>query len=322
MEVQAIIDAIKENPTLVGGILPTIQESEAFKTVLNNKADVIFEEKIGERTKEIHTQYDDNMFDILGVRPEVVDGKKQKTYEKIKELFTDYKGLLAKKDSLTKDAELIALQGQIETLKKEGGGKHIQEIFDGAKTAWESKENEYKTTIQGLQGETVDFQKRSQINEAVKGLKLDPNIPESIRKMAITNAENELMKNSEIKDGKLIFLNAEGKPAINQTTYEPMSASDMLADVAAIKDISLKDVDHKGGGADPKINGSIKTIKVEGKDVQKLNIAAGSYKTRLEFIQVAEKAMIDAGITKRDKRWDELKNDAYKELKIADLPRA
>lgn len=322
MEVQAIIDAIKENPSLVDGVLPTIQESDKFKTLLENKSKAMFDENISTHVAGIYKKDDDQIFDILGIKPKVKDdGTKQKTNELKKELFEELKQLKSQKDSLSKDAKVIELQAQIDKLKEEGGGKHIQEVFDGAKQAWESKENEYKTTIQNLQGETIDFQKRSQINEAVKGLKLDPNIPESIRNMAIQNAENELMQNSEIKDGKLIFLNAEGKPAINQVTFEPMNASDMLAGVAAIKDISLKDANQKGGGADPKIDGSVKTIKVEGKDVEKLNVPAG-YKTRLEFIQLAEKAMLDSGITKRDPRWDKLKNDAYKELKIQDLPRA
>lgn len=320
MEAQQIIDAIKETPALVVGILPTIQETDAFKTLFDNKVDVEYKAKIHDEVKKIHEQYDNDMFEILGVRPDVVDGKKQKTYDKLKELLTDYKGLLGKKDSLTKEAEVLRLQGEIDKLKKEGGAKHVQEVFDKAKKAWEEKESEYNNTIKDLESGSTVFKKEVEIGKAIQGLKLNPDTPDSIKTMAINAAKAELIKNSEFRDGKLVFLDDKGEPIIDTATYQVMSPEGMLANVAAIKDISLKDDSKPGGGADPKIEGSIITSTIEGKEVKKLNLVAGSFTTKAEFADMTEKAMLAQGITRSDPDWQTLQNAAYKEYDVSKLP--
>jgi hypothetical protein len=45
---------------------------------------------------------------------------------------------------LSKDAKVIELEGKIEALKLEGGGKFIQETFEKAKQAWESERMIYQ----------------------------------------------------------------------------------------------------------------------------------------------------------------------------------
>lgn len=317
---EQIIEALKKNPAFIGGILPTIQESEVVKKMVNTKATAIYEAKIDDKVKEIHTQYDNDLFEILGERPGQKDGAKQKTYDKLKEVYTELKKLRDTKDSLNKDAEVAKLKGEIETLKSEGGGKQIQEMFDQAKLKWDALETEYKDKLSNLESSQETYMKEGPINEALSKITFTPETPESVKKMVLDSARQQLVSSSELRDGKLVFVDKDGKVVLN-SKYDPIDAFEQVMSLEAVKDISLKKDDPKGGGADPKIEGGIITTSVEGKDVKKLNIQPGSFKSKSEFITVSEKALTDAGFTMRDKEWDELKNQAYADHNVKDLPR-
>lgn len=320
MESEQIIEAFKTNPTLIEAILPAIVETEIGKTFIENKSKVIYESKIGDEVKKIHDSYDNDIFESLGVRAGTKeDGSKEKTYEFAKKLFGELKDLRSQKDSLSKDAKVLELQGQIEALKTEGGGKFIQETFEKAKQTWETEKQTYLDQITNSKTENETFQKRTSIQSALQNIKLNPDTPESIRKMVLSNVEGEMIKNSKFEDGKLVFLDADGKVSID-ASYKPKDAFQVLSAMDAIKDISLKDGKEKsGGGADKVITGAIQTTTVEGKDTKTLILPEG-IKTKAQFIEVSEKALLDSGITRRDPQWDELKNKAYKELNVGSLP--
>jgi len=317
-----IIEAIKANPALVQGVLPTIAETEIGKTFLENKSKSIYESKIGEEVKKIHDLYDNDIFETLGVRAGTKeDGSKEKTYEFAKKLFTELKELKGQKDSLSKDAKVQELQTTIETLKKEGGGKFIQETFDQAKQTWLQEKQGFISEIEKSKLENETFQKKTAIQSAINGIKFNPDTSESIKRMVLDNVQNELINNSKFENGVLVFLDKEGKVSIDPTSYKPKDAFQVLLGMDTIKDIALKsDKDKSGGGADKTIIGSIQTMTVEGKDSKKLILPEGSVKTKSQFIEVAEKALIDSGITRDNKLWDELKNKAYIELNVKEMP--
>jgi hypothetical protein len=322
MEATQILEAFKANPTLIESILPTVIESEAGKTLIENKSKIVYESKIGEEVKKIHDLYDNDIFENLGVRAGTKeDGSKEKTYEFAKKLFVELKGLRGQKDSLTKDAEVIRLQGQIDLLKQEGGGKFIEEQFEKSKLAWGTEKEGYIKQINDTKTENETFQKRTSIQSAMNNIKFNPDTPESIKKMVLANVEGMMIQNSKFEDGKLVFLDADGKVSIDASTYKPKDAIQVLNGMDAIKDISLKgDKEKGGGGADPTIIGSIKTTKVEGKDDVKDLMLPEGIKTKTQFVEESEKALLASGITRRDKQWDILKNKAYNELKVAEMP--
>lgn len=318
---EQIIEAIEKDSTLIEAVLPKVVESEIGKNLIDNKVKTIYEEKIGEEVKNIHTQYDNDIFQILGVRAGTKeDGGKQKTYEVAKQLFSELKELRDQKDSLTKDAEVLRLTGEIEKLKKEGGGAHFESILNKSKETWDEKERNYLKAIEDSKLENETFQKRTSIQSALNQIKFNPDTKESIKKMVIDNVEKELIKNSKMENGELVFVDAEGKPVIDTTTYKPKNALQMISSLEAIKDISLKEESEKGGGAKSEIHGSIQTTKVEGKDVQKLIIPEGTIKTKSEFVEVTNKLLLESGITMRDPRWKKLKDEAYLELKVSEMP--
>lgn len=320
--VEQIIEAIKKNPSLVGGILPSISEDNAFKTLVDNKANIVFKEKIDEEVKKIHNQYDDDIFSVLGVRAGTDEnGGKQKTYEFAKSLYKELDGLKKQKDSLSKDEKVKQLETEIQRLKTEGGGKHVQEIFDAAKASWETEKTDLLKRVNDGVSENETFKKQTSIKEAISRIKLSPDVPESVQKMVLSNIESQLVSNSKFEGGNLVFLGTDGKPLIDSTTYKTKDAFQVLADLDAIKDISLKENGgNGGGGASTEINGSIQTTKVEGKDQKKLILTGGTFKTQSEFIKIAEKALIDSGVVRGDKEWDSMKNEAFIEHKVVDLP--
>ena len=313
-----ISDVLKD-PVFISDILPSITQSEGVQTLITNKATTEYQTKITEEVSKIHGAYDNDMFEILGVRPEIVDGKKVKTYDAIKTLYGELKGLRGQKDSLNKEAKVIELNTEIERLKAEGGGSHVQKIFDAAKLVWDGEKSTFEETITGLNESGITFQKKTTIGDAFKGLKFNPDVSDAIRKMIVENVEKQMIANSELKDGKLIFMDSEGKPIIDPTSHTPKTAEQMLASNDAIKEISLTKENTRGGGADSKMEGSIQTTKIDGKDQKSLILPEG-IKTKMEFSEVSEKALVASGITISNPLWDELKNKAYKELGIAKLP--
>lgn len=317
---QQIADAIKENPNLVTEVMPTLQENEIVKTYVENKANETFETKIGAKVKEIHDKYDETIFNVLGERPgQSEDGSKQKTYDFLTTKLTDLKGFNEKKELIDKDSVVLDLKGQIETLKKSGGGafaekllKETQDEFTKAKENWQTKfDNQAK--------ETENLRKGYVVKTALAGLKINEEMPESVRKLILGSAESDLMAASKFEGDTLVFLNPDGTVKKNNSTLAPMTAQEVLAGMEALKSIIKTDGGQKGGGAKPKV-GKIEKKNVEGKDVERIELAAGSFKTQVEFIKIIEQSLQEAGVTVTDPRFTALKNKAFKEYDVAKLP--
>jgi len=316
---EQINEAIQKDPTLVESILPTIIETEKAKELITSKADLIFQEKIGEEVKKIHNQYDDDVFSVLGERAGTGDdGQKLKTYDFLKLKYKELKDLKEQKDSLTKDAKVVELQNEIDKLKTDGGAKHVQSIFDQARQNWETEKTTYLQQIEDSKKENETFMKSTEIKSAISRLKFNPDTPDSIKQMVISNVESQLLKESKIEEGKLVFVDQHNKPLVGQD-HKIKSAFDVLMSLDAIKDITTSE-EKGGGGAKTEIHGSIQTTNVEGKDTKKLILPEGSFKSKVEFINVSEKALMDSGITRKDPEWDRLKNEAYLEYKVSELP--
>lgn len=314
------ISEVLKDENFIKDILPSITASESVTTLITNKADAEFKSKIEDEVRTMYGNADDDMFGILGERPGTLDGGvKQKTYEKQKDLYTELKTLRDQKSSLTKDAKVVELLGEIEKLKKDGGGSHVQSVFDQAKDDWKKEKDGYLKTISDASTNNDSFKKRTEIASAMREIKFNPDVTESIKKMVLDNVEKELIQNSKFENDKLVYLKADGKLALN-AEFKEKSTLEMLKSNEAIKDISLKSENKRGGGADTTIVGSIHTTSVEGKDTKKLVLPEGSFKSKTEFGIEADKALFASGLTKRDDDFDKLKNQAYKEYKVADMP--
>lgn len=320
MELQQILDAIGTKPELLDGLMPVVFDSEKGKTAIENRVNASVQEKINAEIAKTHSAYDDDAFAIIGERPETkADGQKEKSYDFMKRKLADYKRLLDVENTLNADEKVKALNAEVERLKKEGGGTMVQEMFEKAKKDWSVIEEDYKTKIENLGKNVTKVQISNTIAQATAGLKFNPDVSDVIKNMVLRSAEEHLLNNHKIEGDKIFFLDKEGKPLLNPTDWTPKTASQVLADFDGIKEIILKN-NTGGGGADPVVKGGVKTKNVDGKDVQTLDLPAGSFTSKKQFIDVAEKALIASGFTRRDPKWDNLLTASYKEHEVSKLP--
>lgn len=316
------IEEVLKTDEFKNDLLPLFTKSETIESLISKRADATYKEKIDEEVKNIHSQYDNDIFSILGERPgQKDDGSKEKTYEFVKRIAGRLKDLEGIKDSLNKDAEVARLNGVIEDMKANGDGARIQKLFDDAKSQWTDERSNLLQKIEAGQKSQTDFQKTLAIDSAINNLKFDPNLSESVKNMILKNVKADLIKNSKFEEGKLYFLTEDGKTAMNKTTWEAMTASEVLESMEAIKDITVKDGSQKGGGADVTIKGSLKITSVEGKNTKSLILPEGLITTKVKFDEEVTKTLIASGIERGSNEWKELRSKAYKEYNVAKLPR-
>ena len=322
MDIAEIKAAAEANPQLLDGLVLFVAETTPGKTLIENKAKAEFDLKIGEEIRKTHEFYDKDLLEILGDKPKNEGGKVEKSYEAVKRNLVELKRLKAIEANLNETDAVKKLKAENERLLLEGGGKVFQEQLETAKKEFLQKEEQYKKDLLEARQGMTDGLVKNDIAVAKAALKLNPDMSETMRNLALNTAEAELLKNSKIVDGKVLYLKPDGTTILN-AKYEPASASEVLAAMDVVKEISLKDNEApKGGGAPPGSGGNVQTVKVEGKDdAKKLVFATGTtFTTKTDFLQKAEKALNEAGYVKGDEDWDRLKNEAYTENKVSELP--
>ncbi len=322
MDIAEIKAAVIANPALMDELVPYAAESTQGIALITNKAKAMFDTNIGEEIRKTHAAYDQDVLSILGDKPQTIDGKLEKSYDMVKRNLNELKRLKDIESGLNETDTVKRLKAENDKLKLEGGGKMFQEQLESAKKEFLQKEEQFKAQLEEAQKGATDGKVLNDIAVAKAGIKLNPDMSETMRNLALQTAEAELLKNSKIVDGKVLYLKADGTTILN-AKYEPASASEVLASMDVIKEISLKDnVDPKGGGAPPGSGGNVQTVKVEGKDdAKKLVFPTGeTFTSKTDFLKKSEKALLDAGYVKGDADWDNLKNAAYVENKVSELP--
>jgi membrane-associated HD superfamily phosphohydrolase len=319
MDLTQVIEAL-QSPEILTGVTSHILESEKGKEILTNKAEALYATRIGDEVNKIHSSYDNDMFEVLGEKPSAkADGTKEKTYEKAKSLFAELADLRKKKDSLTKEAEVTSLMAQLEDLKKSGGGAHWEKTFNAESEKWKAERETILQRAQKAESDVLDFKKRQDIEKGLQGLQFNENVPESARKAMVEMTVGKLMASSKIENGKVIYVDANGAQ-INDSEYKAQSSENLIK--LELKDI-LKQVNNNGGGgADTVVKGSVQTQIIDGKDVKKLILVESQFKNKVDFQKTAEKALLDTGVTRGSKDWNDMLNEAYGRYSVKDLPRS
>lgn len=317
--VEAITAALTEKPELVNDLAPVLLETDKIKEVIGNKAEAIYKEKITGEVSQIHSQYDKDMEEILGEKPgQLEDGSKQKTYDKIKGLYSELKDLRGQKDSLSKDAEVARLKTEINDLKTNGPGAHWEETFKKEREKWLEEKNSLNSRLSELSTNMVDSKKRTDIEAGLRGFKFKSEVPETARQALIDLAINKMVKNSKVEEGKVIYLDDSGAQ-INDNEYKPESAKGILSNL--LKEIIQTKDQGGGGGAPTKVVGSIESVTVEGTNTQRLALNPTDFKTKSDFVNKAEEALLASGIARGSDDWDKLKNEAYQRYGVQNMPR-
>ena len=197
-------------------VIPAKEYDDLLKNFKLTEVETEIEKRIGLRIKEVHDQYDKDLFEVTGLKKE----DNEKTYAAYRRILAEYKAKADKKG--TDDSE------ELKNLRKKFAGDI------------EAKENEIKELKEN--GEKRDA--ISTLRTGLSGLKFNESIPESLRKKFIEDTINALaVKAVKNEDGSYRYKDQNGVDITE--SYKPVS------DPAKVLAISLKDIigePEAGGG--------------------------------------------------------------------------
>lgn len=162
-------------------------------------------------TREIYSNFDKDITEITGLSK----NSEEKTYDFNKRAF---RHLLEGKKSLEEKV------GNLEEKVKAGEGN---EVLADQLAGYKSKANEFEQQVTQLKTELSNKDIRIDIESGLKGLKFNPNIPETVRNSFIQEVRSKLLKTGRIHEGKAVFNDENGKTALNDK-LEPASAEFLL----------------------------------------------------------------------------------------------
>jgi len=252
------------------------------------------------------------MYNILGERRE----KDEKTYDAYKKRLTELKDLREKVKGVdtkvleAKDSEIATLKQQLQD-----SDSTWKKTYDTEREVWAGEKKGFQDEIATLKGNASANTILGDLAKGMAQIEFNPAIPEEARTAMIKQVEAKVLKNAEIQDGKVVYKGENGSILVNDLRA-PMSAEELMRkELAPILKTSTP-----GGGAATGKAGEIVTVKEGDTETETLVLDQTSFKTRRQFTEVSNKALLDLGIAKTDERFNKLKDAAYKEYKVGDLP--
>lgn len=318
MTLEELIAKVKEDASFRKQIVVWATGTEEGKEILDNYAKTEFEKNVKETIAKIHSDYDNDIFEILGERKQ----GDQKTYDFLKERLKELKELRgASKDD--KDAKTKELQTKLKEAQDSGSiNEHWKKLYDEALLKWEAREKELTETIAQKETDYHNTQVLSEITAAKAGMKFKDGIPEEAVTAMFKVNEDKILKNAKLVDGKVVFHKEDGTPWLNKE-YKPVSAKEILSEVfgAMIDDgTGSGGSGNAGGGAPPKLEaGKIVTTGEGDNAKKKLVLDKSTFSTKVEFNKQAEKALRNQGITADSPDYNKLLDDAYTEYGVSEL---
>lgn len=197
-------------------VLRTLAEEQAF---LENHKKSVIESELPLKVSEIHTQYDNDLFELFGERKK----GDQKTYHFLKEKFGALKG---------KAEKVASLESEIAELRKGNptDATRLAEIKELQNTLAALKSNHEKELVAVMKN-AQKLNIESEIKSAKGSLKFKKEIPADAIDVYFNNVVSELSANADFRDGKAIFIDPQTQtPRRNPATLEPYSAAELLAE--------------------------------------------------------------------------------------------
>lgn len=195
-----------------------LRTQDEEKTFLDNHKATILEKELDPAVSKIHTQYDDDLFSLFGIRKK----PGEKTYKFMKDQFS----------SLKEKADRVeALESEISELKKGSpdDAKRLKEIKD-LQDQLKRLKDDHEAELGKIGKQNLKNSVKSEIERGLMNLKLKPGIPDSMKQIYIDTIINELSENAEFRDGKVVFLDKEGKALRDPQTMAPFTAEALLKD--------------------------------------------------------------------------------------------
>lgn len=289
-------------------------KTDEGKELLKNYADAEVEKQIKTRISEIHSAYDKDVEEVLGVKKK----EDQKTYDFIKELLGELKELRAKGAGEGSE-EVKKLKIKIKELEDSGSDnalwkKRYEEVVEKAGKDAEKHANELKAKDEQF----VKTQIESEIRSAVSSLKFKADFPkEAIDALISVNTE-KMLKNAKLVDGKVIFVGEDGSTKLNEQ-YKPVTTIDEAKVLFGSMIDDGTGNDKGGGGAPRTVGGKIVTTGEGDNATKKLVLDKETFSTKYEFQRVASDALRKQGISATDKDYQTLIDSAYEEYGVSEL---
>lgn len=269
---------------------------DLLENYLNSKRPSIETEVRKAVTSEIHTSYDEQLFNLTGKRK----AHDQKTYDFLTEVYNT---------SNVKEVE--KLQKQLKALEESKGGdaEHVQSL----KAEIERIKAEHNETVQGLESKHLTFVKDGFANQLKSGLNFE-GYDERVKNHIINGELSKVLPGMEIKDGKPVFKDENGGLILGDD-QNPITIEAMKAKVFG--EFMSKEENKGGGGANP----SIKTgfSKRDSTGAVKLNIPSGSWTTPEEFMAIAERELSKQGVSRSNDDYQKAIDEAWNDNGLNEL---
>lgn len=206
-------------------------EHNTFKT--NFEADLV-----GRKTSEWATQLEKDVEEMTGI-------KKKDAQEKYYDYFKRATGeALAERNTLKTELDSLRAKGN----PSEADKKRIQQLEQGL----QQKETEYRTQLQERDKRIHELQVGTELQNGLAKLRTryKKDIPQDIIDTVEGVALQSLIGIAKIQDdGKITFLDAEGKPIVDPTNYQPQTGEKLLeTKLASLIDTTKK---QEGAGSGP-----------------------------------------------------------------------
>jgi hypothetical protein len=310
-----IQEALKTDANLRKDLVVTLSETDEGKELLGNHAKAYYEANIGSKVSEIYKNIDEDIFSVLGVRKK----SDQKTYDFLKtEILAEYKKI---KDSngtdSDKEQKIKELETQLESFKNNNSDLW-KRTHEEAVKEWNQEKQNWQNKISELETRNLNYIVENDLSMGMAGLKINPTIPKSVVDTYVESVKREVLKSAKVDDGKVIYLKEDGT-TWHDKEYKPITAKGIFAE--KLKEILDTGVPAVGGGAPKGKAGEIVTVGSGSDATKKVVLDQTKFNTRLSFMETLETTLIEQGVSKNSEEWAELRDTAYEEYKVAELPR-
>ena len=304
MELQDITTAIKDNQDLTNGIIDhlkgngyairTTEEDNTFKqNAINHGAETLFNDKIGDKLKELHNQYDQDVFNVTGIQR----NQDEKSYDYNKRVHETNLARIKQLEASNKELDSRLKSGDVDSVWK----SKYETIESEAKQRLLEKDNE----IQKLKGTTERFTKSQEINKIYTPIKstFKKDLP-GYFKTTEEHILNDVISKAKQKNGEWI-MTKDGENELLDTNLNEIKIEDFLK--KQFKDAIEEKRTQNGigtGHGSTKSDGGTSNV-----------VVPGEIKTISKLIDY----LLEIGLERGSKEWHEAYKKGLEENKIIEV---
>ena len=192
---------VKEAGDEVKFVIRTTGEETKYIDNIENNA-------IKKRTGEMHTQQEEDIFAITGIKK--TDGMKAYDYNKqeLKRLVAEVTELKEKGSDKKTLEKIKELEGLLEVAKKGDGADAVRKLLEEEREDRSKEKEDYESKIKSSEVGT-------DISKGLSMLEFTEEIDKDIVNMYIKTVTQDLMQIAEKRDGKIVYLE-DGEPILNK----------------------------------------------------------------------------------------------------------